>query len=304
MNGTLRATLVISWAACFQPAPASWAQERLPDRAPPARPLIGADENGYPRIADEDKAKFAILVAASDTPQKLRFDAIWGLAISGYSPEAATGLIQAAEDRSLSDTARNYAAMGLMNFSNELPLESKGAFRRRLRTLVDSEGASVPDSILRTLIAWGDAEWIAERLGGQTRGHMMEIEILCALETAHATGRLLELYRVDEVENKRETYNRRAEIGRALLGLRDKRGIDILESLLDAEVVPLNGEHPNHQYRSNVFNAIAHAVGKDFGYVHSNYDPSIDEAIRRFRFWWLENRYMFTFPDDDRAPRR
>lgn len=264
------------------------------------RNLIGVDEHGHPRIADTNKIRVAKLAASADTPKELRFYAIWGLAISGYSPEAAEGLIQAAEDRSLSATARGYAAMGLSNFSHKLPPESREVLRGRLRRMVESESGAIPDSIVRTLLAWGDAEWIAKRLGDQTRGHQMEIEILHALGPARATDRLLELYREEEKQSVRESYNRRAEIGRALLIFHDRRGIDILDSLLDADVVPLSGEQPNHQYRHNVFNAIARSVGQDFGYEHLNFDPSIDEAIRRFRSWWLEHRYTFTFPEDIR----
>ncbi|MBE7496501.1 MAG: hypothetical protein HS117_16275 [Verrucomicrobiaceae bacterium] len=291
--------VLVAWALCDM---GSLAADEYPFPAVEdvaERSLIGVDENGHPRIADDNKKLVARLAAASDTPENLRFYAIWGLAISGYSVDSAEGLIQAAEDHDLSATARGYAAMGLRNFSRDLPPESKGVLRERLRRIVASESESIPDSIIRTLIAWGDAEWIANRLGDQIQGHQMEIEILSALEPPRATDRLLEIYRADERQSVRESYNRRAEIGRALLAFHDRRGIDILESLLDAEVVPLSGEQPNHQYRHNVFNAITRAVGQDFGYEHMNFDPSIDEAIRRFRSWWLESRFTFTFPEDD-----
>jgi hypothetical protein len=261
----------------------------------PERKLIGVDEHGHPQIGQPDKQQVARLAADSHTPKGVRFYAIWGLAISGYSVESAEGLAKAIEDRGLSSTARGYAAMGLRNFTSQLSDESKDEFRRRLEAIVVAESETVPNGILRTLVAWGDARWIDERLGDRMRGHEMEIEILGALKPEQATGRLLELYRADEMRNERKSYNQRAEIGRALVAFKDKRGIDILETLLDADAVPKVGQAPNHQYRHNVFAAITRGIGQDFGYRHPNYDQSIDESIQRFRSWWLEKRYDFLF---------
>jgi hypothetical protein len=128
----------------------------------------------------------------------------------------------------------------------------------------------------------------------------MEIAILSGLGADRATDRLLELFEAEESRSIRESYNRRAEIGKALLGFQDKRGIDILEPLLDADAVPLGGGIQVHQYRYNVFHVLARAVGQDFGYGHSNHDPSLDEAIGRLRSWWRGNRQTFTFPGSGR----
>jgi hypothetical protein len=269
----------------------------------PERTLIGVDENGQPRIDGKDKPRVAKLAADNHTPQKLRFYAIWGLAISGYSAEAADGLAKAVEDRGLSDTDRGYAAMGLSNFTSQLPRELKEQFVRRLRAVAAAESKTTPDGILRTLITWGDAQWIAGILGDNLRGHEMEIEILSALKAEQATPRLLELYRGDEMGSERVSYNRRAEIGWALVAFKDKRGVDILEALLDAEAVPKIDETPNHQCRHNVFAKIVKTTGQDFGYRQRNYDPSIDDSIRRFRGWWIENRYDFRFAEASSAPK-
>lgn len=158
------------------------------------------------------------------------------------------------------------------------------------------ELAETPAGVLRTLISWGDGPWIAEQLGDGLAGHRVEIAVLKSLGRQQATGRLLELYESDEKRNERESYNRRAEVGRVLLTFGDKRGIDILETLLDAHAVPLHSGEPNQQYRHNVFASITRGVGEDFGYEYRNYHPSIDNAIRRFRDWWLESRDSFVFP--------
>jgi hypothetical protein len=267
----------------------------------PEQALIGVDENGHPEIDVKDKPQVAKLAADSHTPENLRFYAIWGLAISGYSAESADGLAKAMEDTGLGDTARGYAAMGLSNFTSQLPRESKEQFLRRLKAVVVAESQATPDGILRTLIGWGDAQWIAGNLGDGMRGHEMEIEILSALKSEQAKTRLLELYRSDEMRNERVSYNRRAKVGWALVVFKDKRGVDILDTLLDADAVPDAGD-PNHQYRHNVFAKITKAVGKDFGYRHMNYDPSIDDSIRRFRDWWLESRYDFRFAEEHPTP--
>lgn len=268
----------------------------------PQRALIGVDQYGLPRISAENKAQVARLVVELGTPKQLRFYAIWGLATSGFSPEAAEALTKVAEDNKLDKTARDYATMGLGNFTLLLPGEMKEGIRIRLRSIVKAESTTVPDGILRTLVRWGDAPWIAEQFGDRLKGHVMEITILTAARSPKAAGRLFELYEADVKQASSNSYIRRSEIGSALVELGDKRGIDILETLLDARSVPDlgQGSPPNPQYRHNVFREITKAIENDFGYSHLNFDPSIDEAIRKFRGWWTKSRDTFEFKGDSK----
>jgi hypothetical protein len=260
----------------------------------PERNLIGADKNGYPHIEGKNKGEVARIATSLQSPSELRSLAIWGLAISGYSPESADALLKIATDGTRE--GRETAAMGLRNFTTELPAYKRNEFRTRLREGVKLEGTSTVDEIVRTLIAWDDAPWIAEQFGSELAGHAMEIEILRRLPAGRAVPRLLEIYHTTRRDNSKDSYGQRADVGRALADLRDARGIDILDTLLDVASVPTYEGVPSQQYRQNVFAFIQRAVGDQFGYERRVYDPSIDEAIVRFREWWLQERYHFVFP--------
>lgn len=295
MKTSRNATLLFFWAITSitvalgedYPFPAI---EKVPERK-----LIKADQHGHPRIVDKDKAKVALLAASDHTPEHLRFYSIWGLAVSGFSPESSSALAEALTDRKLSHATRGYAAMGLRNFTNKIPAQTKKSLRSKLRATIEVELAKTPDEIIRTLIAWGDAPWIAERLADDLLGHPMEIEVLRRLPSEKAIPRLLGIYRHTKNQHHRKNYNRRSNIGRALIDFKDKQGIDILETLLDAQAVPKHHGEPNHQYRHNVFVVVTKAVGQDFGYKHRSYHPSIDTAILRFRTWWRKHRNEFNF---------
>lgn len=296
MKRALRTLLVIlAWVGCYCVA--------LGDDYPfpviahlPERRLFGADKYGHPHIEEKDKAEVARLATSPGSPPDLKFMAVWGLAISGYSSAAAAGLIKAVADGD--PGTRGYAAMGLRNFTMDLPVNKKEEFRTTLKKVLTRDGLGTPNEVIRVLITWGDAAWIFEQLGSDLAGHGMEIEILQELPATASTPRLLEIYRTTQRENSGDSYNQRAKVGRALADFRDKRGIDILESLLDAASVPTISGGPNHQYRHNVFFFILKAVGNNFGYEHLNYDPSIDAAIVRFREWWFQERYQFEFPKE------
>lgn len=280
--------IVLSWPLV--------SEAQQPKKRSAGKELIGLDENGSLLVADENKAEVAHLAASRDTPANLRFAAIRGLATSGYSAASTAALMKAAEDRDLSEAYRAYAAFGLSNFTQELPAHSKSKLQGRLRTIVLAEGAAIPAQFVRTLLHWGNAQWLDENFANHVRGKDLELEILGALRPEQATHRLLEIYRADQKRNSRESYNRRASIGRTLLRFRDKPGFEILDTLLDAEAVPYIAGKPNHQYRHNVFASIARGAGTDFDYKHQNYHPSIAEAIAQFRAWWSENQSANVFP--------
>ncbi len=218
--------------------------------------------------------------------------AVWGLAISGYSAESADALIKVVRSGK-NNNDREYAAMGLRNFSLDLPADTKNEVQTILWELVKSEGSRCPAGIVRLVVDWGGAAWVASQFKDHLHGHPMEIEILQKLPADKAIPLLLEIYHTTKRDNTTDSYNQRAAVGRALVNFRDKRGIDILDTLLDAASVPLHDDAPNHQFRHNVLRFIFSAVGDNFGYMHDNYDPSIDEAVLKFKEWWLRKRYEF-----------
>ena len=67
--------------------------------------------------------------------------------------------------------------MGLRNFSSAMPKEMRQAILEQLRKAFRAEKDKLPDAVTRTLIAWGDADYVHEALGETLRGHPMEIEV-------------------------------------------------------------------------------------------------------------------------------
>lgn len=246
-------------------------------------------DSGYPVIADGTFVEKIRLATSPDTPDKVRFDAVWGLAISGYTKESTLALAQVTAERGASDTTRGYAAMGLRNFTASIPSDLKHDSQKVLQGVITAEGYDAPDGIMRTLIAWGDAPFILETLGTEAEGHPMEVEILAGLTGDGGFERLLQLY--ETCRKGRRSYNERSEIGRALVMKRDKRGVDILMELL-----PSDGS-PGGQHRHNTFAFLTKYVtgGSTFGYNALNYDPSLDEAVPKMLSWWQESRRDFVF---------
>ena len=217
------------------------------------------------------------------------FDSVWSLSISGYSLDASSALATVASSKHMGETTRDYAAMGLRNFSALMPAEERSSIARQMRDVLAEEGADTPDGIIRLLVRWGDASYVQRTLGGSLAGHSMEITVLRDLPEEWAGERLWRMYLDCPESRKAEHYNRKAGIGRALVERRDKRGIDILVALLPAD------NAPSRQHRNNVFKFLALKIGETFGYEHSNYDPSLEEVAFKMQQWWKGSRSAFEF---------
>jgi hypothetical protein len=246
---------------------------------------------GSPRLATGEISAKAEIAVSGDTPPEERFEAVRALGISPYTNESAQALVHVACDKTFDETTRDYAGMGLRNFTKYIPDESRRSIQQRLRAALESEKGDTPDGIVRTLIAWNDAPFINEILGDQLAGHTMEIEVLAALPGKESAERLWELYRTAPKSRKSVHYNRRAEIGRALVKKKDSRGIDILIDLLPAD------RAPGKQYRHNIFVFLAGTLKHRFGYDAEKYDPSLEEAVPSMIAWWEKNKDTFAFTE-------
>jgi hypothetical protein len=247
----------------------------------------GEGDRGYPYLKPDEipgKVKLAVSV---ETPAEERFKAVWGLAISGYTKESAEALSQVACDKSAGETTRDYAAMGLNNFTRQIPEESRKTIQQSLHGVLEKEKGDTPEGIIRTLIAWNDAPFIREILGEQVKGHNMEVEVLAALPGQESCDKLWQLYQESPKGYRSVYYNKKASIGRALVAKNDTRGIDILVELLPED------HAPGHQYRHNVFVFLARKIDKDFGYKAENYHPALEKAVPEMLSWWKENRGTF-----------
>ena len=244
-----------------------------------------ARDPGYPYITDQSYPEKARIAVSPDTPDAERFEAVWALAISGYTEKSARALAIVACDKTISHTTRGYAAMGLRNFTSSVPAKLKSEIQEMLRGVIARENADAPDGVIRTLIAWADAPFVHETLGPEMVEHPMEIEILAGLPEKNGVDRLWQMYQ--SLPKRHWSYFKRSQISRALVQKQDTRGIDILIELLPA------ANAPSGQHRHNVFKFLAIHLGKDFGYNALNYDPSLNEAVDRMLSWWDENRCQF-----------
>jgi len=297
MNGFHKALLWVVFSQVCLPAALAADDPLAAIKDYPERRFFESDKYGLPKVADKNKESVARIVTSQGYPAELRSLAVYALAISGYSPESFEALRKIAMDTSMAAHDRDSATMGLQNFWSDLSDAKRKEVRLNFRELHRAQDLESSDQTLRASIIYGNGPWIAEQLGSKLSGHRLEIEIDASLPDPEAMKRLIAKYQTLEGDALPLSYDSRAEIGRALIEHHDKRGIDILDTLLDAGNVPLLQDGaPSHQYRSNVFRFIQRSVGKTFGYEHLNYDPSIDEAIARFRKWWLIERYKFGFP--------
>lgn len=229
-----------------------------------------------------------VATSPQSTPEA-QFSAVRNLAISPYSEERADALAKVACEAKADETTRDYAAMGLGNFTAAMPQEIRLAILGRLRQSLATEAGDTPDGIVRTLLRWGDAVYVEEVLGTKLAGHSMEVEVLQALPGQKASERLWELYLASPKGRKSIEYNRRAEIGRALATRGDKRGIDILLTLLPAE------NAPSRQHRLNVFLFLVRTLGRDFAHGSAKGGADLEETAEQMAKWWDEHREKFDF---------
>ncbi|MFC1582908.1 HEAT repeat domain-containing protein, partial [Planctomycetota bacterium] len=226
---------------------------------------------------------------AMSADPKVRFEAVRSLATEPYTEDAADILTKVAADAKASETTRGYAAMGLSNFTNKIPAVQKTEIQVALRTVVEKEKEDTPDGVIRTLIKWGNADFVEEVLGDALDNHSMQIEILERSSSKDANDKLWALYTKSSKSKKAVHYNKRAAIGRALAKRKDIRGIDILITLLPPESAPWP------QYRNNIYNFLKRVLGQDFGYTFSNYNTELQNAYPKMTSWWEKNRSSFSF---------
>lgn len=264
--------------------------------------------HGYPYLKPEDrpaKAKEALDPATGD---KARFQAIWGLAISGYSRESTEALAIIAADSKYDATTRGYAGMGLSNFSNAIPEDVRQAALDRLYAALSAEKEKLPDGVMRTLVNWGQADRVHKVLGDKLEGHPMEVEVLQGISSRDmAVTRLWELYEQTPGATNKATWATWEYIGLALIQRKDSRGIDVLLNRLTVRKEPWPLENPTpqakeseaasfHQCLHNTYAHIVRAIGEDFGYeATGNYRPELMEAIPKMAEWWKANRQSWSF---------
>lgn len=262
----------------------------------------------YPYLKPEERPAKAREALDPTTGDRARFDAVWGLAISGYSRESAEALAALAVDSKHELTVRDYAAMGLSNFTTAMPKELRCAIQDKLYGVLETEKDKLPDCVIRTLTVWGDGDRVRKVLGDKLRGHRMEVEVLRGISSREAAvTRLWELYEQSLGATSKAAWEKEEYIGLALIHWKDKRGIDILLDRLTARKEPWPLENPSpqakeseaasfHQCLHNTYTHISRTVGKDFGYeAVGNYRPEVAQAIPKMAEWWKANRETWDF---------
>lgn len=263
----------------------------------------------YPYLKPEERAARAKEALDPLTGDRARFYAVWGLAISGYTPEGAEALAKIASAGKYGPTTRGYAGMGLRNFSSAMPEDVRKAIQNRLYVTLEAEKDKLPDGVMRTLVAWGGGDRVREVLGGKLRGHPMEMEVLDGLSSREeAVAALWELYQTAPPIGSSAGWNRRWRIGAALVHQKDKRGIDVMmECFTVKEPWPVKNPTPRaeavniqsfHQCRLGTFTLVARTIDEDFGYESSStWSPQLDEAIAKMVEWWKAHRETWNFEE-------
>ena len=261
----------------------------------------------YPYLTPQERTHKIKQVLDPETGDKDRFDAVWGLAISGYTREGAEALTVIAVDPRHNVTMRSYAGMGLQNFSSAMPEEVRKPIQDKLYGALAAEKDKLPDGVMRLLVAWGDADRILKVLGDKFRGHHMEIAILRGITSrADAVARLVEIYEAAAPAAISIGWTQRWHVGAALIEREDKRGVDILlECLTVKEPWPIdnpsaeaqaNNAASFHQSLHNTFDHLARLFDDRFGYeAAGTWTPQLNEAIQNMVAWWHSHRETWSF---------
>lgn len=263
----------------------------------------------YPYLTPEQRPQKAREAIDLSTNEKARFNAVWGLAISGYSRESADALAIIAADSKYDATTREYAGMGLSNFSNEIPDVLRQAILDRLYVALSAEKEKLPDSVVQTLINWGEADRVRTALGDKLDGHSMEIQVLQRISSQkEAINRLMELYKAAPDVNSSIGWTKRWHVGAALIERQDKQGIDILIECLSVknpwpseETSPQAIDFNARSFRQslhNTFARLATIFDDRFGYeAGGTWAPQLDDAILKMAEWWKTNRDRWSFEE-------
>ncbi|KPJ52096.1 MAG: hypothetical protein AMS16_06870 [Planctomycetes bacterium DG_58] len=264
---------------------------------------------GYPYLKPEERAAKAREALDPLTGDKARYYAVWGLAISGYCRESAEALAVIAANRTRKEALRECAAMGLINFTQVMPVDVRGVLQKKLCGALDAEKEKLQSGVIQTLVAWGKADRVRNVLGEKLRDHPMEVIVLKRISAREdAVSRLWEIYRsAPPAQSGNIALSRRWHTGGALIHWQDKRGIDILIECMAADPPPMAEESSPaakqsevaswRQSRHNTFMHIASALGRNFGYSGNKWDPALNEAISKMIAWWKANRETWSFEE-------
>lgn len=259
------------------------------------------------RIKSEDRPARAREALHPATDAKARFNAVHALTISGYCVESTRALGTIAADAKYKRTTRGYAAMGLWNFTSYIPMDARQTIQSKLLVALKTEQDKMPDSIIRTLIAWGNADKVREVLRETLHGHSMEIEVLQDI-TSHdqAVKELLRIYKSAPAVTTKAGWTKRWHVGAALIHRKNERGIDILMQCLTVEKPwPIDNASPRakrsntasfRQSLANTFERIARILDEDFGYEpRGRWTPRLAQTIPTMAAWWRANRQTWSF---------
>jgi len=189
--------------------------------------------------------------------------------------------------------------MGLLNFTQAMPGEVRGAIQDRLRGALDFEKAGLQGGVIQTLAAWGDADRIRKVMGDKLKGHPMEVIVLKQITSREtAVARLWEIYKASEpARGGNIALSRAWHAGEALIHWRDKRGIDILLECLAVKPDDKGDDGSFRQSRHNTFMHLAAALNDKFGYdAAGTWTPQLNESAAKMAAWWEANRATWDFP--------
>ena len=264
-----------------------------------ARPAGQPDTTSFPRLKPEDRPAKAKEALDPSTSDEARYNAIWGLAISGYCRESAEALAIVACDRKSTVGNRWDAAMGLINFWYAMPEDVRRLVTDRLHGALEAERENLPDGVIMTLIHSGDADRVRRVLGDTLRGHKMEIAVLERMsDHDYAVSRLLEICRNSPppAGSENVALSLRWHVGHTLVERQDKRGIDILLQCLNVKEAENADLSSFHDSLHGTFLYLASVLGRDSGYrAGPTWTPQLNEAIPEMVDWWEANREKWNF---------
>lgn len=253
----------------------------------------------FPYLKPEERAAKAKEALDPATGDEARYNAIWGLAISGYCRASAEALAVIACDRKSAAGNRWNAAMGLINFKHSMGEDVRRAIQDQLYGALDAEKENLPHGVIMTFIAWGDADRVRKVLGDKLRGHNKEVAVLERISSRdYAVARLWEIHEASPPPTgvRNVALSRRWHVGHALICRRDKRGIDILLQCLTVKETKSAERFSFRHSLHGTFLHLASVLKNDFGYGPGRtWTPQLNEAIPKMVEWWKANRETWSF---------
>lgn len=255
---------------------------------------LNLNERDYPYLAKDEIPQAIAMYRDPLTGEMDRFSIVWGLAISGYTPPGAEFLAEVVANAELNRTWREYAAMGLGNFSGSLTPDERDKYAGVLRECLGKEEKQTPPGILRVLIGWGEVDHVERELQGKLDNHSMQVEILTASNRPGASDELWQLYQAIPAENfQADTASGKAtRLGWALVLRHDKRGLGIL-----ARTVLVTAKDASaQQARINILQFVTQHTGGAFRFSGDTQPDAVQHEAERFALWWETKGQEFNFP--------